>query len=395
MDKALASANVSYPERRFDLDWLRVLAVLLLVPFHSALVFVQNPAYIVYLKDQVQSDLLMWLANFIALWHMPLLFAIAGASTWFALGRRTPGQYLKERLLRLLVPCLFGIFTLIPLMTYIHWFNQPDRPSFWEHYLRFLQINPADFSGTAGTFTPGHLWFIMFLFVFSIVALPLFAWLKAGRGARLASVLAAFFKYPGVLLLLFVPLALISLLPLMGNMNPAYYILVFVLGFILMMDDCIQETIQRDGWIYLFLSLVVTALFFWVRSMQLAQGSFGWAIGFGAYNFSRWAWVLVILSFGRRGLNFNSPLLRYCSEAAYPFYILHLPVNTLVSFFVTQWNVGVALKYVSINFLTIALTLLVYDLVVRRTNLTRILFGMKRIYDRNAPVRKTGLGNLA
>ncbi len=70
--------------RRPDLDWLRVLGVLLLVPFHSALVFNLDPGSIVYVKDTVQSDFLVQMQAFISRWHMPLLFAIAGAATWFA-----------------------------------------------------------------------------------------------------------------------------------------------------------------------------------------------------------------------------------------------------------------------------------------------------------------------
>ena len=84
-----APIKADKPARRYDLDWLRVLAVLLLVPFHSALIFSLDPRDIVYVKDQVESEILIQFAYFVHQWHMPLLFLIAGASTWFALEFRT------------------------------------------------------------------------------------------------------------------------------------------------------------------------------------------------------------------------------------------------------------------------------------------------------------------
>src|SRR5689334_23204217 len=106
--------------RRYDIDWLRILAVLLLVPFHSALIFSLDPGHVVYIKDSVESPFLVQAAGFLSIWHMPLLFLISGMATWFALGFRSGGQYLKERVLRLLVPTVFAILVLVPLMTNIH-----------------------------------------------------------------------------------------------------------------------------------------------------------------------------------------------------------------------------------------------------------------------------------
>lgn len=363
--------------RRYDLDWLRIFAVLLLIPFHSALIFILDPRYIVYIKDKVQSDPLIPLANFISLWHMPLFFVIAGASTWFALGHRNAGQYLKERVLRLWVPFVFGVIVIVPPMTYIRWLSSPNRPSFGQHYLGFFQINPADMSGYSGTFTPAHLWFILFLFVFSIVALPLFLWLRSSSGARMVSAFASFLKHPAALLLLFVPMTLAAAIPVLGDKNPIYYLLTFISGFWLMTDPRFQEAIDRDGWIYLLFSIVATPIIFQVWQIRFSEWSVGWiAVGILTDGL-RWTWVLAILSFGHRYLNVASELLRYCREAAYPFYILHLPIDTLVAYFVIQWDASIAVKYSCIVLLTILLTLVTYDRIVRRTNVTRFLFGMK------------------
>jgi len=144
----------SSSERRYDLDWLRILGVLLLVPFHVALIFVLDPNSIMYIKDVVNSPILDQAAGFIHLWHMPLLLAISGASTYYALGVRSSGAYVRERFLRLLIPFLFGIITYIPLTTYI---RKAGSVSFLEHYLGFFTFDFEHLDGYNGTFTPAHL----------------------------------------------------------------------------------------------------------------------------------------------------------------------------------------------------------------------------------------------
>jgi hypothetical protein len=83
------------PGRRYDIDWLRVLAVLLLFPFHTARIFDTWLPF--YVKNAAASDALTYFIFYLNPWHMPLLFLLAGASTWFALGFRSAGQYTKER----------------------------------------------------------------------------------------------------------------------------------------------------------------------------------------------------------------------------------------------------------------------------------------------------------
>jgi glucan biosynthesis protein C len=95
------------------------------------------------------------------------------------------------------------------------------------------------------------------------------------------------------------------------------------------------------------------------------------------YYFSRWCWLIAILGFGRRWLSRGGRLLSYLSEASYPFYILHMPINTIVGYFVIRWPVGIAVKYLVINVVTILATYAVYEVLVKRTQVTRFLFGMK------------------
>lgn len=365
------------PQRRYDLDWLRVLAVFLLVPFHTALIFSLDPDLIVYVKDHIESPALLMLAGFINIWHMPLLFVIAGASTWFALDRRSAGQYLGERVSRLLIPAIFGLLVLIPPMTYLHTIGHPGKPSFWQFYLGFFHFNPNDLTGYRGSFTPAHLWFIIFLFVFSLAALPLFIWLKKPSSESLRAALGRFFSHRGNLLLAFIPLSLAGAVPLLGDKNPLHYLLLFVLGFLLFCDDRIKNAMDRDWPLYALLSALGVLAYALTNNPFSSPWSPDWIVSGLVFQFSRWASVITFLGAAHRWLNFGSPFLNYTSKAAFPFYSLHLPVDTLIGIWVIRLALPVWLKFALIVLLTTLATLAIYEFFIRRIPILRFFFGVK------------------
>jgi surface polysaccharide O-acyltransferase-like enzyme len=305
---------------------------------------------------------------------------IAGAATWYALGVRTPVQYVRERFLRLLIPFLFALATLIPLMLNLRYLGRAAAPTVGEMYQRFWTFNLNDLSGYRGTFTPAHLWFIVYLFVFSLVALPLFLYLKRHSDTGRVSRLLAPLRGPGVVILPVILLALLSRLPGLGDKNPFYYCGLFILGFVVMGDRTVQETIKRWTIGMLVAAVAGTLLYYafrWEYYRSVVTYSPGW-YGYGLLqHFCQWMWVVALLGVGQHFLNANSRLLHYTSEAAYPFYIWHLPVNTLVAYFVIQLPASIGVKYVVINLLTVGLTLVIYEVVVKRFGLARLLFGMK------------------
>ena len=87
--------------------------------------------------------------------------------------------------------------------------------------------------------------------------------------------------------------------------------------------------------------------------------------------------MIAILGFGRRYLSFDHPILKYASEAAYPFYILHQTVIVIIGYYVVQWSMGIWLQFLAVNVVAASVTILVYEVLVKRTNVTRFLFGMK------------------
>jgi glucan biosynthesis protein C len=365
-------------ERRYDIDWLRVLAVLLLFPFHTARIFDTNSGW--YVKNAVLSEALTYFLFYVHPWHMALLFLLAGVSTWFALGFRSGGQYVKERFIRLLIPLIFGLLVIVPPQSYFGLLGHTGfSGSYLEWYPNYFSINPADMDGYfLGGFALGHLWFILFLFLFSLLALPLFLYLRRrDSGKRLIGWLAAFCSLPGMIFLLAIPLyvmyRLIDFYP-----SPLYFITCFIYGFILVADSRFEKAIDRHKAVALVLGPV---LYLFVAYFQVfsgfPRGIPSWVIDAYVTGFAPWFFLIAILGYGRKYLNSSNKFLRYTSEASYPAYILHQTIIVIIGFYVVQWQAGIPVKYVTILVFSLIATTLIYDFLVKRTNVTRFLFGMR------------------
>ncbi|HEY7754602.1 MAG TPA: acyltransferase [Actinomycetota bacterium] len=367
--------------RRYDLDALRVIAVLLLIPFHSARVFDTFDTF--YVKSPQTSRGLSWaVVAFLDPWHMPLLFVLAGAATWLALGHRSPGAYRAERFKRLLIPFLFGLVVLVPPQAYLAQRFRGGHASIGAFLADYWTVE-GDLSGYTGSFTPAHLWFIGFLFVFSLLALPLFTrWRR--RPVRAAWLL---FAMPLVLLL-----ANELPAPNDGTQNPFYSLSLFVAGFLLLADDRAERLVHRH-WRSLLGAAILTMtsmMLIWSSGVEdrLADGSFPAIAGSVLEQVNTWVWVLAMLGVGKAFLaRSNGRVLRYSGEASYPFYLLHQTVIVAVAYVVVGWGLGVWSAFAAIVIASFALTLGIYELVVRRTSATRLLFGMKpRRAERRVPV---------
>jgi glucan biosynthesis protein C len=382
------SAKSVKPQRRWDLDWLRVLATLLLFYFHPAKIFyLWGPWYI---QNTQKSRAFSYVSLFIEHWHMPLFFVLAGAASWFALRRRSGGQYVKERLKRLLVPYIFGLLVIVPPQIYFELRHQ--RQGYAESYLQFYPhfFDPAY---TGGTFDMGHLWFILYLFVFSLIALPLFLYLRHESGQRLIGGLAGFFTRPGVIFLLAIPIMVTDYVLLHFYPNPVYFITFFLYGYILMADARFEEAIDRHKGLALILGAAIYVVWISLVTMDVIDPNWLQPIW---RSFISWFCLIALLGYGKQFLNFangrslSARFLRYFGEAGYPLYILHQTVIVIIGFYVVQWNTsgalgagaGVLVKLLTIIVASFVTTMVLYDLLVKRTNVTRFLFGMRPLKKR-------------
>ncbi len=361
------------------IDWLRVLAVMLLFPFHTSRVF--NFGEDFYVKGTHLSVALSYVLGFISTWHMQLLFLLAGASAYFSLRRRTGGQFERERVQRLLVPFVFGILVLIPPQTWIGGqFNSGYTGSFIQYLTSgdFLAFNIKEGGDYYGGFGIGHLWFIGFLLLISLIVLPLLVWGRTERGAAAIGRFARFLAKPwGWLVVAFVILIGESM-PEIAGKNLIYYLVFFVLGYIVMADDAFTESAERYRWFALIVGMLGCAV--WVATGpfrdSLPDPSFALFGIVMAGMLSAWLAIIGLLGTGKHYLDQPSSALSYLAESSYPVYILHQTVIVVAAFYLVRMQGPLALEWTAVFIVAVLATFALYELV-RRVPVLRTLFGMR------------------
>jgi len=371
--------------RRYELDWLRVLAILAIFIYHCALIFAPDPFSI---KNPTTHQFIDDVSDFAAIWGLPLIFIISGASAFYALGKVGAGKYLKGIAARLLVPLTFGTFTHIAFQVYL------ERLHKGEFSGSFIDFYPHYFDGMYGfggnfAWMGLHLWYLEALFLFSLLCLPLFVWLKnSGSGRRLLQGLGDFLAKPGGAYLLALPATvLFNVLDpdgwgttVMGGWSIFIYLSFFLSGFVIISSERLQASIQRWRWISLAAGVFLFGVVDNLWDAFLGDPSFGtpgFVFGTALFCLSAWGWLLAIFGFGFQHLNRNKPFLRYANEAVLPFYILHQTVLVTMGFFVVGWAIPDLGKFLIILSVSFLIVMVLYEFLVRRINVLRFLFGMK------------------
>lgn len=146
-----------------------------------------------------------------------------------------------------------------------------------------------------------------------------------------------------------------------------------------MADVRFSEILDRNKRVALILGTISMAI---TLALYAANPGFArFSIGDILFSLLRmcdmWFWLIALLGYGKQYLSFSNRLLKYASEAAYPFYILHQTVIIAIGYFVVQWDMDLYLKFLVIAGASLVSTVLIYDVFIRRINIMRFLFGMK------------------
>jgi peptidoglycan/LPS O-acetylase OafA/YrhL len=381
--------------RRYDLDWLRVILIGFVFIFHSGRFFDTGGWHVK--NTETFFGVQVW-TTFLANWMMPAIFVVSGASVFFALSGSNR-KFVKDRVLRLLVPLVVGVFTHVAVQVYL------ERVSHHQFVGTFFEFLPHYFNGPYdgrdGNFAwmGLHLWYLLVLFVFSVALLPLFRWLK-GRGARALSKFGDVLALPLVVYTLSIPIAL-----LMVNLDPRttlgmrdmggwplpIYLLFFIYGFVVIAHVGLQRRIMQQRWLSLALGVVCFAALavLWGAQGDAPMGTPRYVQIFTIFGISAWCWVLAIFGFGMKHLTFNKPYLQPLNEAVLPFYVLHQSILIYVGYVVVQWDIPALAKWLIIAPLSFAIIIGLIA-IIRRVNVLRFLFGMKPLKKSTVP-RVVGL----
>jgi glucan biosynthesis protein C len=368
------------PTRRLVwIDWLRVIAVLLIFAFHSGRVF--NVGEQFYAKSAQTSVFLTWfVVGFFSFWQMPLLFLLAGMSSYFALGKRTGRQYLKERALRLLVPFFFGTLVIVtPQMWYGARTNAGYTGSLTQFYVDYFTLKWGLISDYQGGPSYGHLWFILYLFIVSLVALPLFLWIRRGPGESVGVRVARALAKPWWWLVAAFVLLLSTALPETGGHNLFMYLVWFVLGFLLVAGDGPLEAARRWKWVLLVTALPLAWLVAATYDVRDRYPDPSLPIAVNEFGVQLVGWLLCLAAVGIAMTYLDRPTkaLTYLAEASYPTYILHQTVIVVAGFYLVQVLPQPLVSWAVLTAGSIAVTYGIYEVFVRRWRPMRFLFGMR------------------
>jgi glucan biosynthesis protein C len=382
--------------RRPDIDWLRVGATYLLFVFHVGKVF--DPAPFYHIRNADLSFSMLVLCGFISLWHMPLFFLLAGWSAAASLQARGTAGFLNERVRRLAIPLLAGCVLLAPAIKYVELRSGLDlnhaslrvAPALQDGFRlvipsglpaaapfeeRFVTFLPTFFT-RLDRFSWAHLWFVAYLFTFTMVYLPAFAWLLRRRDR--CGGLGPWALYLPVVPLVVIQLTMRSRWPGIYNLyndwaNVAYYSVYLLAGFLLACHPALERLVAREWKRSAAVGLGAAALLL----VAVLGGAPAPGVVLVGSAVAGWSLVVALLGLGRRFCTTTSATLAYLSESAFPVYILHQAAIVLPGYLIVRLPLGITAKFAALLLVSVAITLATYQWLVRPFVITRFLFGMR------------------
>ncbi|MDP9468383.1 MAG: acyltransferase family protein [Chloroflexota bacterium] len=361
-------------ERLNWIDWLKVTFVFGAFVFHVAQPFVLSPWLI---SNTEKSVALSLYSGFGYLFGMPLMFLLAGATTWLATERTGVAGHAAVRIRRLFVPLLLGLIILSPLQAWISTLaggHLEDPGAFLARYLGSMRL-PLSLTwfGDYGY----HLWFLAFLFFDVLLVLPLLPRLRAARDAGTLSI-GAFAGWPVGLAAIFAALLLPQLI--LRPLFPVYrdwadFILwlgYFGIGVLAMADRGLLAALvarrRRFLWLLPAAAIALIPILPFGSPLDLEH-----APGFGPIGLAYIAWrtalswlmVVSLIGFASIYLGARPRFLAWASGLVLPFYVLHHPVVVIVAALVVGLGIGMWAKFGLILLVSLTVTLLLCAAVIR------------------------------
>lgn len=335
--------------RKHYIDNLRNLTILLLFPVHTFMIW--NDFGSRFYIWQGENKILSTLIVLVNPWFMPILFVLAGMSARYALDKRTNREFMMQRINKLLIPFISGMIILVPFQTlYARKFFDNYDGSLLDNW-RYFFTHLTDFSGYDGAFTLGHLWFILFLFIISMITLILFRFVPYERISGSVEKMPAF----GVLLL-FIPVWLMYYLGNFGGFSIGKNLALYLSGYYVLSNDLIMVKLEKNIRWLICLCVVGTIV---SVSMYYKLSYYGdlWV------NFIGWISILVLLVAGKRFFNEKTSFTEYFNRASYPIYILHQSILVALAYYVVQVSDVLLVQVFCICIGSFLLTVLAYHFI--------------------------------
>ena len=349
--------------RRYDIDSIRVIALFLLIFYHIAVAFQPWASDFLFIENTDGLLKYWFLMEMLNIWRIPILFVVSGMGVFFAIKKRNLIQMYMDRSLRILIPLIFGSFFIYPICVYL----------FSNYYEKEFLYYPF----------PGHLWFLVNIFLYAILIFPIFNYIKNKQ--KFIAFISKITNYPfGLIILFSVPMMIQAFI-----VNPEYYasfaftphglfvgLICFILGYLLVSTNQ-NFWINAEKLRFVYLGLGISMYFFRILNydseiIEISQQVSNILAAFEASN-----WILSIFGFGTKYLNKSSKILNFFSKSVYPIYIIHFPVQFFLSSIIFPININAEIKFLLLLISTFAMCIFIYQ-IIKHIIWFRLFFGMKK-----------------
>ncbi len=343
--------------RRHDIDWLRVIAIGLLLVYHITIVFQPWGRFIRFISNEEPIEAIYPAMALLSIWRIPLLFFVSGMGVYFAAQKRNWKQLLAERSKRILVPLLFGIFFIVPIHVYLF----------------------KSFYGLSTAYEPGfgHLWFLYNIIFYFLCFIGLAIYFPDEPDNKFLNSFRWVLNKPGGLYVFIIPFIAIAEI-----FNPQFFsvwyegfhaffygLYAFFLGLCFVaVGNILWDNVSRMR----FVSLGIAVSLYLIRYLINEFDSPHYLTAVESI-----CWIFASLGFGYKYLNRPGKTLSYLSAAAYPVYIIHMAFQYLACYYIIPLDISAWLKLVLVILFTFAGSFVVYELLIRRVKYISPLFGLK------------------
>lgn len=373
--------------RRYDLDWLRIIAFGVLIFYHVGMFYVSWGWHVKSVYASPAAEPFMSIVN---PWRLALIFFISGVAIRFATDKAgSIARFAGTRIARLGMPILFGVCVLVMPQAYYQLRQSGEfSGSIVDFYPDYIALEQ-----TFSTVTPtwNHLWYLVYVLMYILITLPFLPWLRQiAASAAWRRITSSPFLVAAVVILPFVAVE-IWLTPrfptthaLVGDWaNHAHRFMVFLIGFLVAKDAGYWRTINKltgpavalavGSWLFLANGSGIAA-----RAGDFLSGTTLRVVFSYAAILYAWSCMLILFGIGQRFLNRPSPLLRYLTSAIFCYYVLHQTITVVAGYYLTGLRLGVGPEFLLLAVTTVAGCAIGYE-IARRVPVLGLLVGVRQV----------------
>lgn len=387
-------ANINLGGRQYFLDWIRVLAFAFLIFYHTALMFVDWGFHI---ESGHNSSLLKSIMLLTSNWRLDVLFVVSGVAISFMTVKMSLKSFVWQRVLKLYIPLIFAVAVVVAPQSY---YEAVQKSVFSGDFWTFWTTQYFTFSWDDRMQAPfptyNHMWYVLYLFHYTLLLLPLIAFFNSQKGVDLLTRFENWLSSGTKIVWL--PLTCYGLFYIAiddHDISHAFYndfyghlvyFFAVLMGFLFLRMPKVWLSFARNRQLTLTLGVIgycILLVLFFLPELQLPMGrTLTWDI---AGLIVKWSWLALVIGYAKTYLSFSNRFLSYCNGIVYPFFILHQTITIVLGFYVIDWGLTGPMEFAVIVFGTFLLCYLITEFIIKKANILRLLFGLNRLKKKIIP----------